>query len=213
VQVIGYVRVSTEDQSLSGAGLEAQRSSIVAECCRRGWSLERVEEDVLSGKSLKRPGLLRSIEECRAGNVDGLVVAKLDRLSRSLIDFASLLEDAKKRGYNVVALDLGVDLSTPAGEMLANVMVTFAQYERRLIGQRTREALAAKRAQGVRLGRPATLSAATVARIQADRSRGLSYAAIARDLNADATPTAHGGERWHAATVRSVTRRMLALAD
>ena len=59
-----------------------------------------------------------------------------------------LLEDARKRGYNVVALDLGVDLSTPAGEMVANVMVTFAQYERHLIGQRTREALAVKRAQG-----------------------------------------------------------------
>src|SRR6185437_7338010 len=102
-------------------------------------------------KNLKRPHLQAALAACRAGEATGLVVAKLDRLSRSLIDFARLLEEAKKHGFNVVALDLGVDLSTPSGEFLANVMASAAQWERRIIGERTKSALAVKRAQGMRL--------------------------------------------------------------
>ena len=105
---------------------EAAEQFVFANVSGRSASGHRIEADVLSGKSLKRPGLQRALADCRGGAADGIVVAKLDRLSRSLIDFAGLLEDARKRGYNVAALDLGVDLSTPAGEMLANVMATFA---------------------------------------------------------------------------------------
>lgn len=92
------------------------------------------------------------------GEAQALVVAKLDRLSRSLLDFAALMERAEAEGWAVITLDLGVDTSTPAGEMLVSVLASFAQYERRLIGQRTREGLAQKRAQGVQLGRPAASS-------------------------------------------------------
>jgi DNA invertase Pin-like site-specific DNA recombinase len=74
-------------------------------------------------------------------------VAKLDRLSRLLKDFATLMERGQKKGWNLVACDLGIDLSTPSGEFMANVMGSAAQWERKLIGQRTRDALAAKRAQ------------------------------------------------------------------
>ena len=207
-KVVGYARVSIEEQGAEGAGIEAQRAAIRAECARRGWILDRIENDVLSGKTLKRPGLQRALDDCRCGKVDGLVVAKLDRLSRSLIDFAVLLEDAKKRGYNVVALDLGVDLSTPAGEMLANVMVNFAQYERRLIGQRTREALAVKKAQGVRIGRPLSVPPSVVRRMKSRRSRGDSFAAIANRLNHEQVPTGHGAAAWHPSTVRAVLQRV-----
>lgn len=88
------------------------------------------------------------------GDACTLVVSKLDRLSRSLVQFAELMERSRRKGWSLVALDLGVDTSTPAGEMMASVLASFAQYERRLIGQRTRDALAVKREQGVRLGRP-----------------------------------------------------------
>lgn len=81
-----------------------------------------------------------------------LIASKLDRVSRSVRDFAGLLDRAQSRGWRLVLLDLG-DTSTAAGEMIANLIASAAQYERRLIGQRTREGLAAKRAQGVRLGR------------------------------------------------------------
>jgi len=202
-RVIGYVRVSTEEQGVSGAGLEAQRRAIRAECKRRGWQLIRVEEDVLSGRTMRRPGLLAALEACRAGEAGGIVVAKLDRLSRSLVDFAGLLGDAQAKGYNVVALDLGVDLSTPSGEFLANVMASAAQWERRIIGQRTRDALAVKRAQGVRLGRPRTMPDEIRERIRTMRRAGKGLSAIAAELEAQGVPTARGGQRWYASTVRA----------
>lgn len=203
-KVIGYARVSTDAQGANGAGLDAQRAAIEAECERRGWRLARIEEDVLSGKNLKRPGLQRALDACRAGEAAGVVVAKLDRLSRSLIDFAGLLEDARRYGYNVVTLDLGVDLSTPAGEMLANVMATFAQYERRLIGVRTKEALQVKKAQGVRLGRPPSIPADLAKRIARMRGRGMTLQAICDSLNAEGTPTARGGRLWRPTSLRAV---------
>jgi DNA invertase Pin-like site-specific DNA recombinase len=104
--------------------------------------------------SSKRPGLQRALAACRNGEVAGVVV-KLDRLSRSLIDFAGLLEQARREGWNLVALDLRVDLSTPSGEFLASVMASAAQWERRIIGQPTKEALAVKGAG--RTARPARL--------------------------------------------------------
>jgi DNA invertase Pin-like site-specific DNA recombinase len=207
LRVVGYVRVSTEEQQDSGAGLEAQRAQIRAETARRSWRLMGIREDAASGKSLSaRPGLQVALREIESGDADALVVAKLDRLSRSLLDFANLMERSRRKGWSLVALDLGVDTTTPQGEMVANVMASFAQFERKLIGQRTREALAIKRLQGVRLGRPPILPVGIRRRIQHERSRGRPLAAIARDLNADGTPTAHGGTRWHVSTVQGVLR-------
>src|SRR5205823_6536696 len=138
-----------------GAGLEAQRRAIMAECERRGWQLVDVIEDAgYSAKDLKRPGVQIALETLRKRQASALVVAKLDRLSRSMLDFAGLMDAAQRQGWALVALDLGVDTSTPSGEMIANVLATFAQFERRLIAERTRAALAVKRSQGVRLGRP-----------------------------------------------------------
>jgi DNA invertase Pin-like site-specific DNA recombinase len=90
-----------------------------------------------------------------------LVVAKLDRLSRSLVDFGSIMERARKKGWSLAALDLGVDATTPAGEMIANAMATIAQFERHLIGERTKAALAVRKAQGAKLERPRALAEAT----------------------------------------------------
>src|SRR5881394_2748418 len=87
---------------------------------------------------------------------------------------------------------------------MANVLATFAQFARRLIGQRTREALEVKRTEGVRLGRPPVLPQKVRTRIQAERAERRSLAANAAALNADRVPTAHGGARWHASTVRAV---------
>ena len=200
--------MSTEEQGANGAGLEAQRAAISAECERRGWELLRIEEDTLSGKSMKRPGLQAALAACRSGEASGIVVAKLDRLSRSIVDFGHLLEEAKKLGFNVVALDLGLDLSTPQGELVANVIATVAQWERRIIGQRTKEALAVKKQQGVRIGRPPTLPAAVVRRIRRERRKGKTLAAIAEGLNQDGVPTAQGGARWYPATIRTILQRV-----
>ena len=208
MRVIGYVRVLTEEQAMSGAGLEAQRAAIAREARRRGWELvETIEDRGYSAKDLRRPGVQEALRALEAGDAKALVVAKLDRLSRSMLDFASLMATAQKQHWALVALDVAVDTSTPAGEMLVNVLATFSQFERRLIGQRTKEALAAKKAQGVRLGRPPVLPRAVELRIKRARDRGDSLQKIADALNAAAVPTAHGGARWHASTVRGVLAR------
>jgi DNA invertase Pin-like site-specific DNA recombinase len=133
---------------------------------------------------------------------DGLVVAKLDRLSRSLLDFAGVMAVAQEQGWALVALDCAVDTSSPSGEAMANMLATFAQFERRLIGQRTRDALAVKRQQGVKLGRPPKTPKAVVARVRRERAKGRTLRQIADGLNADGVPTAQGGRCWYPATVR-----------
>ena len=207
---IGYCRVSTLEQGDSGAGLSAQRATIEAEAARQGWDLELVE-DVASGKTLaRRPALATALEDLDAGRAHVLVVAKLDRLSRSLVDFARLMERAKRRGWRLIAVDLGVDTGAPTGRLVANVMASVAEWEREAIGQRTREALAVKKAEGVRLGRPPVVGTATRFRIQALRASGLSWAGVADVLNADGVPTAQGGARWYPATVRKVAMATVA---
>lgn len=210
--VVGYTRVSTEEQGTSGAGLAAQRATIEAEAQRRGWVLANVYEDAsASGRSLaKRPGLAAAIGELEAGRAKALMVSKLDRLTRSVKDFAELLERFGRRGWALVVLDLGVDSTTPTGEAMANVMATFAQFERRLIGQRTKEALAQKRAQGVQLGRRPTTPPDVDSLILRLRRKGLSLAAIAEELNRLAVPTPQGGEKWRASSLQSAIKRLAA---
>ena len=202
--MVGYTRVSTDEQADSGLGLAAQRAAITAEGVRRGWTVVAIYEDALSGKSLDRPGLAAALAAVESGEAAGIVVAKLDRLSRSLKDFANLMAKAQAGHWNLVALDLGVDLSTAAGEFMANVMASAAQWERRIIGQRTKDALAIKRAQGVRLGRPNVLPAEVVSRIVDAHRTGQGWSAIAQSLNNNGVPTAHGGSRWYPSTVRAV---------
>lgn len=205
-RVVGYVRVSTSEQAESGAGLAAQRATIKAEADRRGWVLVAVYEDAgISGKTMTgRAGLDDALLAVEKGEAQVLVVAKLDRLSRSLLDFANLMERSRRKRWALVALDLGVDTTTPAGEMVASLMATFAQYERRIIGVRTKEALAVKKAEGVVLGRPRVLSLEVVGRIWQARQEGQTLAAIADSLNAEGIPTAHKGAKWHRATIRQV---------
>lgn len=204
MRAIGYGRVSTTEQT-TGAGLEAQRRAIEDEVERRGWQLAGFFTDSASGKSLKRrPGLERALHLIERGEADALMVAKLDRLSRSVMDFAALMERSQRKAWALIALDLGVDSTTPAGEAMANVMATFAQLERRMIGQRTREGLAVKKSQGVRLGRPPSLPSDVRRRVRRLHRSGHSLNAIAKKLNSDGVPTAHGGKAWHASTVRAI---------
>src|SRR5258708_4446576 len=121
MQVVGYVRVSTEEQATEGASLEAQRQAIVAECARRGWTLLKIEEDDLSAKDTRRPGLRRALELLKDNQADVLMVSKLDRLSRSTLDFATMLDRAKREGWTPLVLDSPVDMTTPHGEAMAGV--------------------------------------------------------------------------------------------
>jgi DNA invertase Pin-like site-specific DNA recombinase len=207
MRLIAYLRVSTDEQANSGAGIEAQRAAILAEASRRGWGeadVQFIEDLGYSGKSANRSGLQLALEALKKGEAKALVVSKMDRLSRSLLDFVTIMAVAQKQGWCLIALDAPADPSSPSGEAMMSVLATFSQLERRLIGQRTREALAVKRQEGVRLGRPRTLPAQVRRRIQRERGKQKSLAAIAAALNADEVATAHGGARWHASTVRAV---------
>ncbi len=162
MRVYGYVRVSTREQGDSGLGLDAQTEAIRTEASRRGWDLVDIREDVSSGKSMrKRDNLGRTLRDLRDGKADGLIVAKLDRLSRSVLDFAAVMESASAEGWSVVVIDLGVDTTTTHGELIANIMIALAQWERRIIGDRTRSALQAVKARGTKVGRKPGVSAET----------------------------------------------------
>jgi len=205
---LGYYRVSTEDQATEGASLDAQRAALTAEAERRGWDLELIGDEGKSGKNLNRPGLTEALARLDRREADALLAVRLDRVSRSVADFAGLLDRAKRRRWRVVLMSPNLDTEDPAGKFTAHVLAAAAEYERDLIGTRTREGMQQRRAEGVHLGRPRTLPADVLERIADARTEGVSLRGIADQLNEADVPTAHGGARWHASTVRAVLQSL-----
>ncbi len=201
---LGYVRVSTAEQVDNGASLDAQRAALTAEADRRGWDLEIVADEGLSAKTMNRPALQHALDRLDRGEADSLLSIRLDRISRSVADFAGLIDRAGRQGWGMVLLSPALDLADPAGRFTANVLASAAQYERELIGARTREGMAQRKAEGVQLGRPRTLADEVVASIVEARNAGSGWSDIARVLNDSDVPTAQGGRVWHPATVRKV---------
>lgn len=207
MRAIGYARVSTEDQGQSGLGLAAQEQVITDEISRRGWVRGGFYKDVASGKSLRRRHRMAdALTALREGHAEVLVVAKLDRLSRSVSDFAAILAKSRTEGWELDICDLGVDTTTPSGKMVAQIMMVLAEWEREMIGDRTRAALQIARTRGTRLGRPRGVDDETVRLIRVLRDSGHSYRAVALALEREGIPTAQGG-RWQAATVRKLALR------
>ena len=196
---VGYVRVSTEEQAVSGLGLEAQRSAITSEAARRGYELAGIYQDAgVSGgvRPSRRAGLQAALATIRDGDASALIAAKVDRLSRSSFDFLDLMRQAQAEGWALIAVDAPVDLTTPAGEAMVSMQAVFAQLERRLISERTRAALAVAKARGVRLGRPPLLPNDVAIYVAELREGGLTYEEIAARLNAEQVPTPTGGRWW-----------------
>jgi DNA invertase Pin-like site-specific DNA recombinase len=161
---------------------------------------------LLNFESTDRPGLqaaLHLLARTRTRNVDGLVAAKLDRLSRSVIDFGTLLDLSRKQKWSLAVLDFDLDTSTATGRMIAGIVVQFAQFEREVIGERTRAALAVAKANGAQLGKPSPITPEVRSQILDLHRQGMSASAIARQLTADDVPTARGGH-WHHSSRRSV---------
>jgi DNA invertase Pin-like site-specific DNA recombinase len=202
---VGYVRVSSEEQGASGLSLEAQRHALYEEASRRGWTLAHVYQDVASGKSkTRRDGLRAALNTVEAGEADVLAAVRIDRLSRSLRDLVELMDRSVEHGWSLVTLDLRVDTTTPHGKAMARMAGVFAELERDLIAERTKAALAVKKAHGVKLGRPVTMSPTVRRRIRRMRNRGLGWTAIANRLNHDGVETSQGGRRWYPSTVRAM---------
>lgn len=210
---LAYVRVSTSAQVETGASLDAQEATLRAEAERRGWAVEIVREEGKSAKSIAgRDKLTAALERLDRGEAQVLVSVRLDRVSRSVADFAGLLDRAARKGWSLVLLSPNIDTSDAAGRFTSNVLASAAQYERELIGVRTREGMAQRRAEGVKLGRPVSLSIELHREILDRHAAGESLSAIARELTERGEPTAQGGARWYPSTVQAVMRSETARA-
>jgi hypothetical protein len=154
----------------------------------------------------------QSLQSCRraAGEVVRTSGVDVDgpELSLLLSDLSALIATGQKQGWALVALDYAPESTGPAGEPEATLLAGFAAFERSLISQRIRQALAAKQAQGVRLGRPPTMSTYAIERITRERAAGHSLTQIANGLNTDQVPTAQAGRRWYPATIRHTLNRI-----
>lgn len=201
MHVLGCVRVSTEEQERSGLGVKAQIDKITEDCQRRGWSFEILMDLGCSGKHMNAE-LRRALELLRTGQADALVVAKMDRLARSTKHASDIMETASAQGWNLVLLDLAIDLSTPAGKAMANMLATFAQLERDMISTRTKEALAARARRGLPNGRKSAIPASIMRRIVLEHEDGRSFRAIASALTKDGILSPTGLAVWQESTVR-----------
>ncbi|WP_460691965.1 recombinase family protein [Neomicrococcus lactis] len=203
---IVYARVSTEEQASNGASLEAQVMVLSHLAQIRGWNVVIMSEQA-SGKSMSRtarPILNEALDMLSVGEADYLLAVRIDRISRSVEDFAGLMGRSRRESWAMVLSEMDLDTTTSQGEFMANVQVSVAQYERRLIGDRTREGLAQRKREGVKLGRRTELTTAVVQRIKTERRAGATLTAIAHGLTEDGIPTAQGGVRWYPATVKKI---------
>lgn len=199
--VLAYVRVSTDEQAESGAGMDAQRASLQAEAERRGWTdrLVWIEDAGYSAKDLDRPGMRRALDMLAAGKASVLLATKVDRLSRSVRDFSDLMAESERAGWAIIVQDLGMDSTTPTGRMLWRMLAVFAELERDMTSERTKRGMAAIKARGGAVSRPG-LSSELRDRLRVMRESGQGYQSIADTLNAKHVPTARGGT-WHPSTV------------
>jgi DNA invertase Pin-like site-specific DNA recombinase len=220
---VAYLRVSTDQQAESRLGLDAQRTTVEACAARLGLPLANIVIDAgVSGRVAieDRPALLDAVSSLRRGDV--LLVAKRDRLGRDVIAVALIERLIAKRGARIVsAAGEGSDSDDPAGILMRRLIDSFAEYERLIIGARTKAALAAKRKRGERTSRfaPFGYQLASDGRrlvanpdeqairhtIQARHTAGRSMRAIAADLNQNGFRTRSGGA-WRHEYIRNVLR-------
>lgn len=198
MRVVAYCRVSTTGQAESGLGLEAQRERIRAYAGLYGLEIIAWIDDAgFSGKTLDRPGLARARTLLVSGEAQGLIVAKLDRLSRSVRDLGELVE-RDFAGAALLSVGEQIDTRTAGGRLVLNVLASVSQWEREAIAERTKAALAVKRTRGEyaggrvrygqrvegdRVARDAN-EATTIALVKSLRAEGHTLAAIARHLEA-----------------------------
>jgi DNA invertase Pin-like site-specific DNA recombinase len=204
---ISYIRVSTQQQGRSGLGFEAQQAAIERFCAAEGYSIVETFSETMSGKNDKRPALASAIERARKLKAP-VVVAKLDRLSRDVHYVSGLM----RHRVPFIVTELGADTDP----FLLHIYAALAEKERKLISERTKAALQAAKARGVKLGglKRGGLEAQQAAADFAERMRpvfaelsGLSTRKAAEELNRRGI-AAHGGGQWHAMQVTRVRERL-----
>lgn len=206
MKVIGYVRLSKG--SANGHSLDGQRESIQQWAKANGHDLVTVVAEVASAKTPhKLAGRRLAIAAIKAGMADALLVRDLDRVTRSIIDGADLLEDAKVNDWRLFGAVDGLDTGDPEQEFATNVKIAVAQEERRKIARRTRDGIAAARRNGKRPGKPKQIDPALERRIVRLARKGSSGYKIAQRLTEEGIATPQGKTTWSASVVRDVIKR------
>ena len=225
---IGYVRVSTQEQATEGVSLDAQRDRLRAYCKLHAIKLIDIKADEgISGGTLERPALQAALQMLRRGRANTLIVVKLDRLSRSLRDVCTLVADYfSDERFHLLSLCGMVNTHSAAGRMVLMNLANYAQFEREMISERTRDALRHLKSQGVRLGHapygyelsterdahgrrilvPLPDEQVVVERIKILRREGLSFTKIARRLNEEQAPARRNG-KWRTGRVCIILER------
>jgi site-specific DNA recombinase len=206
MRVVGYVRVSTEDQAREGVSLAAQRAKINAYALVKDWRVVDIIQDDVTTKHLRRPGVQRLLSLVERGQVDVVIIYKLDRLTRSVSDLDKLIKLFASKNVALVSLQESIDATTATGRLIMNLLASVSQWEREVIGERTRDAMQHLKAQGKVYSRPVCDDAATLARIHTLRAQGATYHEIADALTQAGMKTARGGT-WAAATILGIMRR------
>lgn len=220
-----YLRVSTESQADEGNGLPAQRSAMLARCSKEGWTdITEYVDAGISGKSTEgRVEFQRMMSDARAGAIQVVMVAKLDRIARNTIDFLNTAEELKKVGCRLVMLEPDIDFGTDMGRVMATVFAAFAELERNLIGARVMSGKAEQAKVGEFNGSPMPYGytrdetvidapwsiveeeAKVVRRIFAEFNAGRTFAGIAAGLAADGITT-RSGAKWQHPQVKHIVR-------
>ena len=234
-RIVGYVRVSTTKQRDEGVSLEAQKRKLKMYAEMYELDLISIEVDVASGKEIsKRPALKRCLAMLDANEADGMLIMKLDRLTRRVKDVCFLVEDYFQEKI-LISVNDQIDTQTPTGILMLNILTTFAQWERQVLSQRTCEAMGFLKAEGVKLGRlpfgyryvekdsegneldPDTgrrlivehdAEMLTIRRMVGLRKDGVTLQAIC-DRLADDNHTTKRGAKWQPGTVDKIIKREL----
>lgn len=225
MKVILYCRVSTADQADYGVSLEAQVAKLTAYANLYDLEVVDVVTDAgESAKSLKRPGIQRALSMLRKGDADGLVVGKLDRLTRNVADWQALIDGyfGEKAGKQLFSVADSIDTRTAAGRLVLNVLLSVAQWERETNCERTREALQHKIGKGERCGKirygydladdGKTLVANTseqnaIMTMLHLRNAGRTLRQIAAELTVRGIPTKESRSAWSFTAVRRILMR------
>jgi DNA invertase Pin-like site-specific DNA recombinase len=202
---VGYLRVSTQEQALSGLGLEAQRSEVERYAEAHGLTVVEwfVDQGVSASTMGKRPQFLAALGAVDAGRAGVLLAKDASRLSRSMSDLAQLLKAATSDGWCIRTADGLVNTCDPQGQLLPHFLGVVADLERQFTSQRTRQALAAAKERGTKLGKRSQLPADVAARIVERRDGGWTWQAVADELNAAGVATGQGGSTWRPSSVRA----------
>ena len=220
-KAIGYIRVSTSEQALEGISLDNQKAKIQAYCELNDLELVEIIEDAgKSGKNLNREGIQALTGKIRGKSIDAIIVYKLDRLSRKVIDTLSLIEIIEKAGVTFHSLNEKIDTGSAMGRFFLNITASLAQMERDLISERTKDALQMKIANNERAGQipfgwrlaedgnsliPHKEEQEVIRLVIKLHGQGLSYRAICEALTkAGIKPM---GKCWHPQTVKNILKK------